>query len=220
MERTIGDYFISDADDALGAAGSSALGATVVPGAAPIHAPAPAPVDAPAVAPGAAASEAAPAAPATAAAAPFAPVVAAAPAVVPAPAAPPAPPIPAAGGASRGQQLASVLDDLIGEDPNIHAAALVSLDGLTMASALPAGMEPDRVGAMSAAILGLGERAAAELGRGQLSQVIVEGADGYVALLAAGSYAVLTAIADKEAKLGLMLYEMRFAARRVADVLG
>ena len=37
----------------------------------------------------------------------------------------------------------------------IQAAALVSLDGFTMASALPEGMQEDRVGAMSAAILGL-----------------------------------------------------------------
>jgi hypothetical protein len=134
--------------------------------------------------------------------------------------APPAPSADTTVRASRGRQLASALDDLINDDPSIHAAALVSLDGLTMASALPPGMEPDRVGAMSAAILGLGERAAAELGRGQLSQVIVEGAGGYVLLLAAGSYAVLTAIADRDAKLGLVLYEMRFTARRVADVLG
>ena len=62
----------------------------------------------------------------------------------------------------------------------------MSLDGFTMASALPQGMQEDRVGAMSAAILGLGERAAAELGRGTLSQVFIEGEGGYVVLIAAG----------------------------------
>ena len=81
--------------------------------------------------------------------------------------------------------------------PDVQAAALVSLDGFTMASALPEGMQEDRVGAMSAAILGLGERAAAELGRGHLSQVFIEGADGYVLLMAAGDRAVLTALADR-----------------------
>ena len=65
---------------------------------------------------------------------------------------------------------------------------------------------------MSAAILGLGERAAAELGRGQLSQVFIEGDDGYVLLIAAGDRAVLTCLADVEAKLGLVLYDMRDAA--------
>ncbi len=106
------------------------------------------------------------------------------------------------------------------DSQDILAAALVSLDGFTMASALPEGMQEDRVGAMSAAILGLGERAAAELGRGQLSQVFIEGDSGYVMLIAAGQRAVLTCLADKDAKLGLVLYDMRAAAGSIAEILG
>jgi len=121
---------------------------------------------------------------------------------------------------SREEQLAQALDELMREDSDIQAAALVSLDGFTMASALPAGMQADRVGAMSAAILGLGERAAAELGRGHLSQVFIEGENGYVLLIAAGSRAVLTAMADPNAKLGLVLYDMKATAERIGDVLG
>jgi len=102
----------------------------------------------------------------------------------------------------------------------IKAAALVSLDGFTMASALPESMHDDRVGAMSAAILGLGERAAAELGRGALTQVFIEGDDGYVMLIAAGDRAVLTCIAGIEAKLGLVLYDMRETADLIAEILG
>jgi predicted regulator of Ras-like GTPase activity (Roadblock/LC7/MglB family) len=102
---------------------------------------------------------------------------------------------------------------------DIQAAALVSLDGFTMASALPDGMQEDRVGAMSAAILGLGERAAAELGRGHLSQVFIEGADGYVLLMASGDRAVLTVLADAASKLGLVLYDMRQAAEEIGDIL-
>jgi len=103
---------------------------------------------------------------------------------------------------------------------DVEAAALVSLDGFTMASALPPGMHEDRVGAMSAAILGLGERAALELGRGKLSQVFIEGDTGYVLLMAAGDRAVLTALARLEAKLGLLLYDMRDVAEAIADILG
>ncbi len=122
--------------------------------------------------------------------------------------------------ATREERLATALDDLMDESQEIQAAALVCLDGFTMASALPEGMQEDRVGAMSAAILGLGERAAAELGRGQLSQVFIEGDDGYVMLIAAGDRAVLTCLADIEAKLGLVLYDMRGAADRIAEILG
>jgi predicted regulator of Ras-like GTPase activity (Roadblock/LC7/MglB family) len=81
-------------------------------------------------------------------------------------------------------------------------------------------MHEDRVGAMSAAILGLGERAAAELGRGSLTQVFIEGEGGYVMLIAAGGRAVLTCLADIDAKLGLVLYDMRAAAETIAEILG
>ncbi|MFA5843373.1 MAG: roadblock/LC7 domain-containing protein [Coriobacteriia bacterium] len=102
----------------------------------------------------------------------------------------------------------------------IQAAALVSLDGFTMASALPPGMQEDRVGAMSAAILGLGERAAVELGKGRLTQVFIEGDDGYVLLVNAGVRAVLTVLAAQDAKLGLVLYDMKSAAAEMGEILG
>lgn len=120
----------------------------------------------------------------------------------------------------RESKIAAALDDLMRDNHDVQAAALVSLDGFTMASALPEGMQEDRVGAMSAAILGLGERAAAELGKGQLTQVFIEGEDGYVMLIAAGERAVLTCLADAEAKLGLVLYDMREAADTIAETLG
>jgi len=120
---------------------------------------------------------------------------------------------------SREDRLAGALDRLMADSLEIEAAALVSLDGFTMASALPEGMHEDRVGAMSAAILGLGERAAAELGRGELSQVFIEGEGGFVLLMSAGEGAVLTCLAGPEAKLGLVLYDMRTAADEIAAVL-
>lgn len=129
-------------------------------------------------------------------------------------------PAPEQVGPSREQRLAAALDSLMQESPEIEAAALVSLDGFTMASALPEGMQEDRVGAMSAAILGLGERAAAELGRGRLSQVFIQGAEGYVMLTAAGTRAVLTCLAGEGAKLGLIIYDMRGAADEIGEILG
>jgi predicted regulator of Ras-like GTPase activity (Roadblock/LC7/MglB family) len=88
-----------------------------------------------------------------------------------------------------------------------------------MASALPPHVEEDRLAAMSAAILTLGERAAMGLGKGGLAQVFVEGEDGYVVLMAAGENAVLVAVTSQGAKVGLLLFEMRRAAARVAVVM-
>jgi uncharacterized protein len=99
--------------------------------------------------------------------------------------------------------------------PDIEAAAVVSLDGLIMASALPEGFSEDRVSAMSAAMLSLGEQISKELARGPLEQLYTKGTDGYVILMAVGSEAVLTALIKPEAKLGILLLEIR----RTADDL-
>jgi predicted regulator of Ras-like GTPase activity (Roadblock/LC7/MglB family) len=80
-------------------------------------------------------------------------------------------------------------------------------------------MDEDRVAAMSAALLSLGERAAEGLGRGELSQVYVEGEDGTVFLVSADDEAVLVAVAAKGAKVGLMLFEVRRAAAAVGAAL-
>lgn len=96
---------------------------------------------------------------------------------------------------------------------------MVSFDGLPMAAALPPSMDEDRVAAMSAALLSLGERAATGLGRGELSQVYIEGDAGTVFLVSADNEAVLVAVAARGAKAGMMLYEVKRAAAVVADVL-
>lgn len=204
VDKGIGDYFISDAEDEALEDDELLTAPVVVPVTAPVS---PIPAAQPAVQ--------------SAAVTPAAPV-----AVVQqeSPSEPSQPvlarPATAVGQGSREERLAQALDELMHNDPDIQAAALVSLDGFTMASALPQGMQADRVGAMSAAILGLGERAATELGRGHLSQVFIEGENGYVLLIAAGERAVLTAMADPQAKLGLVLYDMKSAAERIGAILG
>jgi len=111
------------------------------------------------------------------------------------------------------------LRDLQASSPDVEASAIVSVDGLTIASALPQGVEEDRVSAMSAAMLSLGERIASELGRGNLEQVYIKGVNGYVLLTAVGEEAVLTVMARKEAKLGLILLDMRRAAEDLEKLI-
>jgi predicted regulator of Ras-like GTPase activity (Roadblock/LC7/MglB family) len=113
---------------------------------------------------------------------------------------------------SRSEMMVDRLRDLQASSPDIEASAVVSLDGLIIASALPQGIEEDRVSAMSAAMLSLGERIANELGRGSLDQVYIKGEKGYVILMSVGEEAVLTALAREQAKLGLIFLDMRRAA--------
>ncbi|MBO9371149.1 MAG: roadblock/LC7 domain-containing protein [Chloroflexi bacterium] len=120
---------------------------------------------------------------------------------------------------TRTDRIVEHLRNLQMSTPDIEASALVSVDGLAIASALPAGVEEDRVAAMSAAMLSLGERIASELGRGGLDEVYVKGERGYVILTAVGEDAVLTVMARSGAKLGLVFLEMRRAAEELADIL-
>ena len=120
---------------------------------------------------------------------------------------------------SRAVRLDRAIRDLLTQTAEIEAAAVVSFDGLPMASALPTGMDEDRVAAMSAALLSLGERATVGLGRGELNQVFIEGEEGTVFLVSADNEAVLVAVAAKGAKTGMMLYEVKRTAATVADVL-
>src|SRR5688572_10049413 len=120
---------------------------------------------------------------------------------------------------TRADRLDKTLRELLAATSEIEAAAVVSFDGLPMASALPAGMDEDRVAAMSAALLSLGERATVGLGRGELSQVFIEGENGTVFLVSCDGEAVLVAVAAKGAKAGLMLYEVKRSAANVAETL-
>jgi len=121
---------------------------------------------------------------------------------------------------TRSEQLVNRLRSMQAAAPDIEASAIVSVDGLIMASALPADVEEDRVSAMSAAMLSLGERIASELGRGGLEQVYIKGNAGFIILTSVGAEAVLTALAHQDAKLGLIFLEMRRAAEDLVKLIG
>jgi predicted regulator of Ras-like GTPase activity (Roadblock/LC7/MglB family) len=121
---------------------------------------------------------------------------------------------------SRTERLVKRLQDMQMNTSDVEATAVVSVDGLTIASSLPAGVEEDRVSAMSAAMLSLGERIAGELGRGMLDEVYVKGENGYVVLRAIGEEAVLTVLARRQTKLGLLFLDMRRASEDLATILG
>ncbi len=120
---------------------------------------------------------------------------------------------------TRTQQIIERLRNMRSSSPDIEASAVVSVDGLTIASDLPATTEEDRVSAMSAAMLSLGERIASELGRGGLDQVYVRGDNGYVLLNAVGEEAVLTVLARRDAKLGLVFLDTKRAAADLAAMV-
>jgi len=120
---------------------------------------------------------------------------------------------------SRSENLEERLRALLNSTPEIEGAAVVSVDGLGIASVLNPQIEEDRIAAMSAAMLSLGERIADELGRGTLEQVYVKGEYGFALLTSVGPQAVLSVIARGDSRLGLVLLELRKVVRDIESYL-
>lgn len=121
--------------------------------------------------------------------------------------------------ATRIERMQEVLRKLRSLAPGIEASALVSLDGLTIAADLPTDVEEERIAAMSAAMLGLGERTSREFGKGKLNRVLIDSEEGKIILTEAGEDMVLTVITTKNAKLGLVFLEMRRAAKGLEEIM-
>ncbi len=120
----------------------------------------------------------------------------------------------------RIRRLGGLLRQMQGLTPNIEASAIVSPEGLVLASALPNGTDELQIGAMAAAVLTLGERIATELLQGRVKQIYVEGdGTGYVFMTSVGDQAILVTLANESAKLGLVFMDMKRIATEVLGIL-
>lgn len=120
---------------------------------------------------------------------------------------------------SRLDEMNRVLRKLQSDSFGVEACALISEDGLMIASVLAADMEETRVAGMTATLLSLGGRAATELGRSHLQEVIIRGESGYAILVSAGRGTLLLALTNENSKLGLTFFDMREAVRSLQKVL-
>jgi hypothetical protein len=102
---------------------------------------------------------------------------------------------------------------------DIEVSAVVSRDGLLMASNIPQDVQGETFAAMSATMLGAAETAVSELQKGKPDKVIVESKEGKIIAKGAGPKALLVAMTDPSAGLGLVLVEMDKASNKVQGVL-
>ena len=119
----------------------------------------------------------------------------------------------------RTKELSAILHEMELNVREIQAAAVVSVEGLPIASKLPEGWDDTIVAAMTAAMLSLGDKIANNLNKGNLEKIMIEGIHGVVVSMAAGPNAVLTVSAAKDAKLGLLFMEMSNATKKIGEIL-
>jgi len=116
------------------------------------------------------------------------------------------------------EMLEKVLSEL-GRTGDIEASAIVSRDGLLMASDIPKSVHAETFAAMSATMLGAAETAVLELKKGLPDRVIVESKQGKVITTGAGPKALLVVMTPPEAGLGLILVEVEKVADKVKGLL-
>lgn len=112
-----------------------------------------------------------------------------------------------------------ILNDL-GITGDVEASAVVSRDGLLMASNIPTGFRAETFAAMSATMLGAAETAISEFKKGTAERVIAESKETKIIACGAGTDAVLVVMARPTAGLGLVLVEMDKAAKKIGSILG
>jgi serine/threonine protein kinase len=120
---------------------------------------------------------------------------------------------------SRADRLNGILKKLQSECPDVDACALISEDSLIISSILPKEIPELRVAGMCATLFSLGSRAAKELMRGVMDQVIIRGEQGYIVMITASHGTTLIALTTPSAKLGLVFLDMHTAVDEINKVL-
>ena len=119
---------------------------------------------------------------------------------------------------SKKDRLLGILKSLssIGD---IDGSAIVTRDGLLIASDLPRDLDAETFAAMSATMLGAAETAVGELKKGSVERVIAEGKETKLITKGAGPSAVLVSMVQPNANLGLVLVEMGKASEKIEEVM-
>jgi uncharacterized protein len=118
----------------------------------------------------------------------------------------------------RIEKMNSILRELRSSLQEIEAAVLISSDAMALASDISDDADEEKIGALSASVLGMGERAARDLKRGELDQVYIKGDQGYLLLVHCGPDALLSLLVRPEAKLGVVFMEGKRTAEELAKL--
>jgi uncharacterized protein len=121
--------------------------------------------------------------------------------------------------AINSEKLGYILRNFVASTTDVEGVAIVTPDGLPLASSLPSGMDEERVSAMSAAMLSLGDRIGKELVRGEIDRIYVEGERGFSILTSCGQDAVFLVLANKSAKQGVLMLEIKRALAELKPAL-
>ena len=120
---------------------------------------------------------------------------------------------------ARASTVRSALRELNASLKDIEASAAITTDGFIIGAVLDNDVDEDRFAAMCASLLALAERAAEEISRGQMKQLLIEGSSGLMLLVRIGQHAVLAIAAKPTVNLGMVFIEARKSAAKINSLL-
>jgi predicted regulator of Ras-like GTPase activity (Roadblock/LC7/MglB family) len=112
-----------------------------------------------------------------------------------------------------------VLADLRALSEDIESCAVLSEDRDLLSSSHASAVDRERAGALLAALADLSNRAAREGGKDYASQVRIDTEEGHLLLVRLDGGGVLAATTGPDARVGLVLYDMRNTRGEVDRIL-
>ncbi len=106
-----------------------------------------------------------------------------------------------------------------GEVGQIKAVGIVSKEGLLITASMPSEMNERIVAALCSTIMASAETASTQMGTGTVSDIHVKTEQGTILLQPAGEKAILIALAESGAQLGLIMMEIETRAKQVQEIL-
>lgn len=122
--------------------------------------------------------------------------------------------------ANSSRELNWLLDGLVERVGQVRQAVVLSSDGLLMGTS--AGLrreDAEHLSAVAASFQSLARGAGRQFGGGSVRQTIIEMDHAFLFVTAAGTSACLAVLADADADVGLVAYEMAMLVRRVGQHL-
>lgn len=109
----------------------------------------------------------------------------------------------------------------------LQGTVVVSTDGFVVAAYLPPDngrqhrnpADSPQVAAMAASIIALGDKVLAQLQRGTINRILLDGTEGGIVVVPVGDEAALAAMVGHDAKLGLVMLALRRSAEQVRQIL-
>lgn len=108
---------------------------------------------------------------------------------------------------------------LLENDKTVESLILISKDGLPISSTLSM-EEEEKIAALSASLVMLGERAIEDFKKGEFEEIFAKGKDGYIFIYNISPNIALLGILNNEAKLGLIRLELRNLVNDLKEIIG